>query len=68
MKETIEKAILGLRDKKTHEIIAVYPHELEGLNQETEKTVKDWYYKQGCSSETTLRHCYVDMIRENELN
>lgn len=67
MKETVEKAILGLRDKKTNEIIAVYPHELEGLSQETEKVVKDWYYKQECGSETTLRHCYVDVIRENEL-
>lgn len=56
MKETVEKAILGLRDKKTNEIIAVYPHELEGLSQETEKVVKDWYYKQECGSETTLRH------------
>lgn len=68
MKETVEKAILGLRNKKTHEIIAVYPHELDGLNQETEKKVKDWFYKQDCSAETTLKHCFVDILRENEIN
>ncbi len=68
MKETVAKSILGLRDKMSHKIIAIYPYELDGLTQDTEKTVKDWYYKQDCSAETTLRQCYVDMLRENELN
>lgn len=69
MKEIIGKAYLGLRDRKTHELIAVYPHEVEGgLNHETEKMVIDWYYKQGCREETVLRHCFVDIIRENELH
>lgn len=68
MKETVSKATVGLRTKKTHEIIAVYPHQVDALNQETEKLVKDWYYVQGCANEETLRHCFVDIIRENELH
>lgn len=68
MKEIVEKATVGLRDKKTHEIIAVYPHKVDALNDEVKKAVKDWYYVQGCANEETLLHCYVDMLRENELH
>lgn len=68
MKETVEKATVGLRDKKTHEIIAVYPHQVDDLDTETKKKVKDWYYVQGCANEETLLHCYVDVLRENELH
>ncbi|MDF2520797.1 MAG: hypothetical protein K0R84_1425 [Clostridia bacterium] len=68
MKETVGKAVVGLRNKKTHELIAIYPHSVDGLNQETEKMVKDWYYKQDCAAETELRHCFVDIVRENELH
>ncbi|OGO78799.1 MAG: hypothetical protein A2Y23_12600 [Clostridiales bacterium GWB2_37_7] len=68
MKEIVTKATVGLRSKKTHEIVAVYPNLVEGLNQEVEKMVKDWYYVQGCANEETLRHCFVDILRENELH
>jgi hypothetical protein len=67
MKKIVEKATVGLRDKKTHEIIVVYPTPVDGLNDETIKAVKDWYYVQGCANEETLRHSYVDILRENEL-
>jgi len=67
MKEIIGKATVGLRDKRTHDIIAVYPEGVDGLNDETKKKVKDWYYVQGCANEETLIHCYVDILRENEL-
>ena len=68
MKETVSKATVGLRTKKTHEIVAVYPHLVDGLNQEVEKKVKDWYYTQDCDREEILAHCFVDIIRENELH
>lgn len=68
MKEIVSKATVGLRSKKTHEIVAVYPHMVDGLTQEVEKKVKDWYYVQGCGNEEVLAHCFVDILRENELH
>ena len=68
MKEIVSKATVGLRDKNTNDIIAVYPHLVDGLTSDTERKVKDWYYVQGCANEETLRHCYVDILRENELH
>lgn len=68
MKEVVEKATVGLRDKMTHEIIAIYPHQVDQLDDATKKKVKDWYYVLGCSNEETLLHCYVDVLRENELH
>lgn len=68
MKETVSKAIVGLRVRDTNEIVAVYPEPVDGLTHEVEKKVKDWYYVQGCANGELLRHCYVDILRENELN
>jgi hypothetical protein len=68
LKEIVEKATVGLRDKMTHEIIAVYPKKVENLDSDTKKMVKDWYYEQGCANEETLLHCYVDVLKENEIN
>ena len=66
LKKIIEKATVGLRDKETNKIIAVYPDKVEDLSNETQKKVKDWYYVQGCINEDILRHSYVDILRENE--
>jgi hypothetical protein len=68
LKKKVGKGAVGLRDKETHKIIAVYPDKVNDLSGETQKRVKDWYYVQGCINEDILRHSYVDLIRENELN
>lgn len=68
MKEIVTKATVGLRDKNTHDIIAVYPEKVDGLTSEVKKKVKDWYYVQGCANEETLLHCYVDILRDSELH
>lgn len=58
---------LGLRDKDTNRLIAVYPHKPQGTDEEIEKEVKDWYYKQSCAAEDELRNAYVDVVKSNEL-
>jgi hypothetical protein len=68
MKKIVGKATVGLRDKKTHDIIAVYPEGVDGLNDEIREKVKDWYYVQGCANEETLIHTYVDILRDDELH
>jgi hypothetical protein len=68
MKKIIGKATVGLRDKRTHDIIAVYPEGVDELNDEIREKVKDWYYVQGCANEETLIHTYVDILRDDELD
>lgn len=68
MKKIIGKATVGLRDKRTHDIIAVYPEGVDELNDEIKEKVKDWYYVQGCANEETLIHTYVDILRDDELH
>lgn len=63
--ESIEK--IGLRDKDTKKLIAVYPQKAEGTDSEIEKKVKDWYYTTSCSAEDILLNAYVDAVTENEL-
>ena len=57
---------VGLRDKDTEKLIAVYPFKAEGADNEIAEKVKSWYYKQSCIAEDNLRHAYVDTITENE--
>lgn len=63
--ENIEK--VGLRDKSTKKLIAVYPHKPEGTDAEIERKVKDWYYQQSCSAEEQLRSAYVDTLTDIEI-
>ena len=58
---------IGLRNKDTKELIAEYPYTTEGSDEEIEKTVTDWYYKQNCSAEDQLRNAYVDLLTDNEI-
>ena len=58
---------IGLRDKETKKIIAVYPSKPVGTDAEIKKAVTDWYYKQNCSAEEELRTAYVDLLTENEI-
>lgn len=59
---------VGLRDKITNKLIAVYPHSIEGSQQEIRNKVFDWYYAQGCSNENDLPRLYADVLTEDELN
>lgn len=57
----------GLREKETKKLIAVYPFEIEGTDEEIDTAVRDWYYKQSCAAEDRLLTVYVDYLNEFEL-
>lgn len=57
-----EPVKVGLRDKRTDKLIAVYPESLKGDRKEIDKKVFDWYYAQSCSAEDELKYLYVDII------
>jgi len=59
--------MIGLRDKETKKLIAVYPYKADGTDDEIIKSVKDWYYMQNCSAEEIMRNCYVDILTDNEV-
>lgn len=59
--------MVGLRNKETGELIAVYPYSIKDSDEETEKAVKDWYYTTSCEAEEELRNAYVDLVTEEEL-
>lgn len=58
---------IGLRNKETKKLIAVYPYKAEGNDAEIIKKVMDWYYMQSCSAEELLRTAYVDALTEAEI-
>lgn len=58
---------IGLRDKASNKLIAVYPLKAIGSDKEIEKMVRDWYYKQSCQAEDELLTAYVDVLTENEI-
>jgi len=58
---------VGLRDKETEKLIAVYPEKPIGTDEEITKLVKDWYYKKNCGAEEELRHAYVDTLTDQEI-
>jgi len=60
-------ANVGLREKDTNKIVAVYPHKVNGHDKDIEKTVYDWFYKQSCSAEEEMKNYYVDILNEIEL-
>ena len=62
-----DAAMIGIRNKKTDELIAVYPLKTEGSDEEITKKVTDWYYMQHCSAEDELRNAYVDVLTEAEI-
>lgn len=63
--ENAEK--IGLRDKVSKQLIAVYPLAVTGTDAEIEKTVRDWYYKQSCQAEDQLLSAFVDVLTEHEI-
>ena len=58
---------VGLRDKETNKLIAVYPHKVEGTDNEIEDRVKFWYYQQSCEAENRIENSFVDVLTPNEL-
>ena len=58
---------IGLRDKSSGKLLAVYPLPHDGSDAEVEKAVRDWYYKQSCAAEDQLLTAYVDTLSDNEL-
>ena len=58
---------IGLREKGTEKLFAVYPGKVEGTDEEIDKKVRDWYYMQGCANEDNLRNAYVDVLTEQEI-
>ncbi|HEY9059038.1 MAG TPA: hypothetical protein VIO64_00820 [Pseudobacteroides sp.] len=59
---------IGLRDKETNKVVAVYPHKAEGSDREIEEKVKFWFYQQSCSAEDQLKDLFVDVIKNEENN
>lgn len=57
---------IGLRDKDSGKLLAVYPLAHSGSDAEVEKTVRDWYYKQSCAAEDQLLTAFVDVLTEAE--
>jgi hypothetical protein len=51
---------------ETKKLLAVYPHETKGSNEEIRKKVRDWYYSQACENEEELRTSYVDILTKEE--
>jgi len=63
--ESAEK--LGLRDKETNKLLAVYPYKAEGTDVKINKIIRDWYYQQSCAAEDQLLTAYVDILTEHEI-
>jgi len=57
---------IGLRDKQTNEVVAVYPKRIEGTDAEIEDNVKFWFCQQSCSAEEVLKNLYVDVLTLDE--
>jgi len=58
---------VGLREKETGKLVAVYPETLDGNDREIENKVKFWYYQQSCSAEDNLKNLYVDTLTDKEI-
>ena len=58
---------VGLRSKESGKLIVVYPHNLRGTDQETEKAVLNWYYQTSCDAEERLHSAYVDIVTDEEI-
>ena len=59
--------MVGLRDKATQKLLAVYPLKATGSDAEIDKAVRDWYYKQSCKAEDQLLTAFVDVLTAQEI-
>ncbi|MCX7922305.1 MAG: hypothetical protein N3B21_09885 [Clostridia bacterium] len=58
---------VGIREKGSDKLIAVYPHSIDGNAEEVADKVLFWYYQQDCSTGERLEKYYVDSLSETEL-
>lgn len=58
---------VGLRDKDTNKLVAIYPECVSGQDTDIEDKVKFWYYQKSCGAEEMLRNCYVDVVSDEEM-
>ena len=58
---------LGIREKDTDKLVAVYMGELSGDDKAKEKKVIDWYYMKDCSTSEHIDDYYVDTLTEREM-
>lgn len=58
---------VGIRDKETDELVAVYPEAVQKVNSDVKKKVLDWYYMQDCSTSENIEKYYVDALTEKEI-
>ncbi len=63
--ESAEK--IGIRNKNTNKILAIYPEKITGTDEEISKKVKDWYYTSSCSAEDELLTAFVDELTPEEI-
>lgn len=59
---------VGLRDRATEKVVAVYPYSVEGTEEEIIKKVRGWFYSTSCSAEDMLSTLDVDVLTDNEIS
>lgn len=57
---------VGLRDRVTRNLIAVYPEEVCGSDEEVYDKVISWYKDQDYARNDEIRSYYVDTITDDE--
>ena len=65
--KNLENKVVGLRSKESNKLVSVYPEKLKGSDEEIEKIVKDWHYKQNCEAEDDLATSFVDTLTDEEI-
>lgn len=58
---------VGIRNKKTNKIIAVYPYRVTGTDHEVEEKVKSWFFPNADETEKNFANSYVDLLSYKEL-
>lgn len=64
---SFEDARVGLRNRDTGKLVAVYPEKVTGSMENVRKEVFDWFYSTSCSAEDEMRKCIVDDLDDHEL-
>lgn len=57
---------VGLRDRMSRDLVAVYPHTVRGSNEEVYQEVESWFNQRGYSLHDEPRQYFVDTITEDE--
>ena len=57
---------VGLRDRVTMDLVAVYPETVVGSDEEVYKKAESWFNQQGYSLESKNRNYFVDTLTDSE--